>query len=232
MKSLFLPVILLLCSCAAMKKSAVHDLDNGFYTVQRGDTVQKAYAAISESDIRLYRSSGNQVSGELPFFTFSLDPCPSDTLAGPLVLKRRSADLDITTILLKFRFPRAGVPAQLNSSFNAALYLGYRHDFFRFRDRIDPLGRRTREQHHFEFDFGPFAGIGAAAINPTTTSGLVNEEYDGVIWQKGLAAFIGSGNFSVGIGIGFDGLLNRHRHQWIYQEKPWLGILVGLNLTN
>ena len=215
-----------------MKKTTVHDLESGFYTAKTGATTQRVYAAICDTALRLYPAASKKPPSLSPLISLSLNPLPSDSLAGPLLLKRVSMDFDITTVLLKFRFSRSGLPAQLNSSFNAAFYLGYRRDYFRFRDQTDPLGIRTRDQHHFEIDFGPFAGIGAAPVNPTTTRGRVNEEYDGVIWQKGLALFIGSGNFSVGLGMGFDGLLNRHRHQWIYQEKPWLGLLVGLNLTN
>lgn len=32
-------------------------------------------------------------------------------------------------------------------------------------------------------------------------------------------------------GLGFDTLLDRNAQFWIYQERPWLGLMLGLNLN-
>jgi len=38
-------------------------------------------------------------------------------------------------------------------------------------------------------------------------------------------------NISIAMGIGFDFLLDGNRDVWIYQNKPWLGFAVGINLN-
>ncbi|MFN0013356.1 MAG: hypothetical protein ACKVU2_02310 [Saprospiraceae bacterium] len=41
---------------------------------------------------------------------------------------KTSIDLDLTTILFKYRPAETDLPAQLNSQFNFAVYSGYRRD--------------------------------------------------------------------------------------------------------
>lgn len=224
-------IILLTGSCTSLRETSVHELDDGYYRVtEKNKAAEKIYLQVTEDSLLLFALPLHP--GQGAGRTVSLNRIPADSLSKPLLLQHSSVDIDLTTILLKYRFRRPSLPGQLNSNFNAALYIGYRRDYYRFRDRKDPLGNRTREMHHFEIDIGPFAGIGATAINPSTTAGLVAEEYDGVLLQKGLAVFVGGGRFSLGLGLGFDGLLNHHRHEWIYQEKPYIGLLIGLNLGN
>jgi hypothetical protein len=223
---------LLLYSCAAVKTTSVHELESGFYTARSGSLIKPVYARISADEIMLLPLEPGKKPGTAPWLTITRADIPADSLTQPLVLIRRSVDLDLTTVLLKFRFPQTVLPAQLNSHFNAALYAGLRKDWYHFRDHTDPLGRRVRKQTHREIDLGPFIGFGATAVNPSTTASRITEEYDGVVLQKGLALFIGSGQLTIGLGLGFDGLLSQHRRVWIYREKPWLGFLIGLNLAN
>jgi hypothetical protein len=224
-------ILFVACSCTSLRKTTVHELDDGYYRVMGKEQAgRKMYLQVSDDSLFLFNLPLK--TGQYPVQTISLSRYPQDSLKRPLLLLYNSLDIDLTTILLKYRFRRPALPGQLNSNFNAALYLGYRRDYFRFRDRRDALGNRQREIHHFAVDFGPFAGIGATAINPSTTHDRVAEEYDGVVLQKGIAVFIGSSRFSIGIGLGFDGLLNRHRQYWIYQERPYIGLLIGLNLSN
>ncbi|WP_165940196.1 MULTISPECIES: hypothetical protein [Dyadobacter] len=56
-------------------------------------------------------------------------------------------------------------------------------------------------------------------------------EYDGLVWGKGIAGIIGINNFTIGLAIGFDNLLDKNKQVWIYQGKPWLGLAFGLNLN-
>jgi hypothetical protein len=232
MKS-FIPWICaaLLCSCTTLRKSTGHDLNDGYYRVlEKNKPPRKVYLQVTDDSLFLYPSPLQP--GRPSTQSFSLNRYPADSLLKPVVLLRTSMDLDLTTILLKYRFSTPALPNQLNSNLNAALYVGYRRDYFRFRESKDPLGKRHREINHFELDIGPFAGIGATAINPSTTEGQVAEEYDGVVLQKGVAVFFGGSRFSIGIGLGFDGLLDHKKNVWIYQNKPYLGLMIGLNLTN
>lgn len=221
-----------LSSCAAVKTATVHELESGRYTARSGTVVKPVYARITAEEVALLPLDIRKKPVPVPWLSVSRAEFPADSLQQKLVLTKQSVDLDLTTVLLRFRFRQPALPAQLNSHFNAALYAGLRKDWYLFRDHIDPLGRRIRKQYHREIDIGPFIGFGATAVNPSTTASRITEEYDGVVLQKGLALFIGSGQLTIGLGLGFDGLLSPHRKQWIYQEKPWLGLLIGLNLAN
>ncbi len=221
--------------CNAVKQSATHDLLDGFYTMksQDGDK-EKVYSDIEDSSITIYpflASAGKQPDTAHPAVFYRYTPGAAG-VQTPLKLVKHSVDIDVTTILLKYRFSTSTLPNQLNANLNAAVYAGYRTDFFTFHDTQDPLHRSTRNVSHFEFDLGVFAGIGITPINSSVTGGQLDVEYDGVVFQKGVAFFMGSRQLTLGIGLGFDGLLDKNKSAWIYQEKPWLGLLIGLNLSN
>lgn len=68
-------------------------------------------------------------------------------------------------------------------------------------------------------------------MSPTNTSFAIEEEYDGVIWSKGLAFIFAVNRFTTGFSLGFDSLLDKNKDVWIYQSKPWFGLAFGLNLN-
>jgi hypothetical protein len=142
-----------------------------------------------------------------------------------------SFDLDVMSIVFKYRPYTSGFPNQLNTNFNAAEFIGYRSDLYILSYDKNPLNAYHRRINHFAYSFGGFIGLGATQINPWVTNNNVQSEYDGFIMTKGIAALIGVGEFTFGAGLGFDHLLDKNRKVWIYQEKPWLGFTVGLNIN-
>ncbi|MFY9310502.1 MAG: hypothetical protein WAQ28_15765 [Bacteroidia bacterium] len=68
-------------------------------------------------------------------------------------------------------------------------------------------------------------------MTPTTTNGAIPIEYDGVVWNKGIAGIIAVNNFTVGLAAGFDNLLDNNHRLWVYESKPWFGLAFGLNLN-
>lgn len=42
---------------------------------------------------------------------------------------------------------------------------------------------------------------------------------------------IGVNNLTVGVGVGWDYLTDRDKAIWIYQNKPWIGVTIGLNIN-
>jgi hypothetical protein len=49
-----------------------------------------------------------------------------------------------------------------------------------------------------------------------------------MIFQTGIAGFIESDIASFGVAIGLDYLLNDDRKIWVYNNKPWVGFIVGI----
>lgn len=224
-------IVFVCISCTTFKHAGTHNLQDGYYVFKTDTSKQTVYAHVTEEKLSLHplRNSRGAPLPQ-PFFQTTTGTGVADSLSRPFTLIQNSIDLDLGTVLFKYRFARKAVPNQLNSQLNFALYSGYRRDYYRFQVQQNPLGVYRQRVRHFEFDIGVFAGLGTTPINPTVTNGLVAEEYDGIVWQKGVAFFIGSNSFTAGIGIGTDALLDRNRRHWLYQERPWLGVMIGLNL--
>jgi hypothetical protein len=78
---------------------------------------------------------------------------------------------------------------------------------------------------------GAFGGIASTGVTPWTTNNLSSDEYNGLILSRGFALMIGLNTLTVGLGVGWDYLTDRDKRIWIYQNKPWYGLSVGLNLN-
>ncbi|OWY21202.1 hypothetical protein C7N43_10465 [Sphingobacteriales bacterium UPWRP_1] len=222
--------ITLVCSCSVMEKAAVHDFNSGFYKLRLGSEKSKpVYLNVDDVAITAYPALGKLVNGQ-PILEFSL----ADTSAGnfyPLMFTKKSIDIDITSILFKYRFPKNGLPPELTTDFNAALYAGWRTDFYLLKRKKDPFNNYTYDLVNRGFDLGLFAGAGTTTIGPFSTGNVVGNEYNGMIAQAGIAGFLESKVASFGIATGFDYLLSNDRKHWIYNKKPWLGLIVGIALN-
>lgn len=142
-----------------------------------------------------------------------------------------SFDIDVLTIPFKYRPGTAGIPQQLNTSFQGALYIGGRRDVFRIKYKQTPLGNYRKRFNHLGYSVGVFSGLGSALINESVTAGIVTYEYDGLLLLNGVAGIVGVNNFTLGLAVGTDFLMDRNRREWIYQHKPWVGLVFGLNLN-
>jgi hypothetical protein len=60
---------------------------------------------------------------------------------------------------------------------------------------------------------------------------MTTAEYSGFVLTRGLAAMVGVNDLTFGIGVGWDYLTDRDKDIWVYQNKPWYGLTVGLNLN-
>lgn len=221
-------------SCTSIKHTGAHEFGDGYFVLKTGTAApQKVYAVITEDSVALHPLL-TDTRQPLPdvIKTTAIEGSAQDSLALPFLLVRTSIDLDMSTVLFKYRFNRTSLPNQLSSNLNFALYCGYRHDYFKFQVQPDPFKKYKHRVRHFEFDMGVFAGFGSTPMNPSVTQNAIDTEYDGIVFQKGIALFIGSKSFTAGVGIGTDGLMDRNRKYWLYQEKPWLGVMIGLNLTD
>lgn len=152
-------------------------------------------------------------------------------LLEPITLQKQSLDIDITSILLKYRPPVQGLPAQIHTDLNMALYAGWRYDYYYIKSHKDPLGKTYQKISSRGYDFGIFVGPGTTTLSPFTTRNRLDIEYNGIILQSGVAGFIESNLASFGLSIGYDYLLNRDRKIWIYRNKPWVGFVIGIALN-
>ena len=224
-------VIGVLSSCNTIEKASLHGLNSGYYKL-KSDNIndQNVYLDVTDEKIDVYHHIKRQPDKK-QFMTIPLNTTTDSLIFNPMVFKKQSLDVDITSIILKYRSSVFGLPAQLTTDLNMALYVGWRHDNYHIRSKRDPLGRSYRKISNRGFDFGVFAGPGVTLISPFTTQNKRTDEYNGMIIQTGIAGFIESNVASFGLAIGYDYLLNSDQKIWIYNNKPWVGFIVGIALN-
>lgn len=227
---LLIVAILQFSACSIFEKSSQHGFESGYYRykAENGEK-SKVFLDIGEENISGYGLTGDRLNRS-PVLEISL--APGDTLdEHPVTFIKHSIDIDITTILFKYRPGVQTLPAQLVTDFNAALFAGWRRDNYHLQTYTHPF----RHDHYGAvargFDIGLFGGVGTTAVNPFSTNESVASEYNGMILQYGIAGFIESNVASFGLSLGYDYLLSKDRKYWIYNRKPWIGFIVGIALN-
>lgn len=147
------------------------------------------------------------------------------------VLLHREFDFDIFTLPFKVRPGREGVPTQLNTNFNAALYLGRRLDFYHLNRHPLPTGRTVPLIRTVGVGYGLFTGLGSSYITADLTHGHAPTDYEGLVMHSGAAVIYDAHVFNVGAAVGVDRLLGADADYWLYQDRLWFGLLFGLNLN-
>lgn len=148
-----------------------------------------------------------------------------------VVLLRREFDFDIFTLPFKVRPGREGVPVQLNTNFNAALYFGRRLDFFHLNRHRAPSGHTAPLIRTVGLGYGLFTGLGSSYITADLTRGHATVDYEGFVVHSGVAVIYDARVFNVGAAVGVDRLLGADANYWLYQQRLWFGLLFGLNLN-
>lgn len=227
----FLASLLIFCSCGMLKELPKKEFTTGYYTKRIAGKDNSVYVAVTDTLVSVYNL---RKESNVPAVDTSSRITYKQTSTGQpekAALIKNSLDVDFLTIPLKVRFSQKYVPAQINANLNGAIYLGYRTDRYNIIYENDPLAKNSRKINHYGFSAGLFTGFGGTFISPTNTANQIEHEYDGIVWSKGFAGIIAIGNFSAGVAIGFDNLLDRNKNIWIYENRGWLGLALGLNLN-
>jgi hypothetical protein len=219
-------------SCVPFDKIYSHEFNSGYFKLKSyGSKPEKIYLNLTEDSLFVYpviknnKSVISDTAGIRADKISSVSP-GSDFYQSTFI--KTSADVDLSTVIVKYRPAVANVQSQLNSNVNAILYAGFRKDFFRIKSHTSPIRDLNTFIRHTGFDFGFFAGIGITPVNPTVTMNRTTQEYDGIVFQKGISVFGTFENMSIGIALGFDNLLDNNKNIWIYNQKPWIGIVLGI----
>lgn len=232
---LFFISLCLLTSCSTIRESSKYEFVDGIYKTKIFNNKKtRVYVALSEDSVSVYKLGSRKSAfsiDTLKSLSISFPSIQKDSLFSPHNFTQRSFDLDILTIPFKYRPGTLSLPNQLNTNFNGAMYVGYRRDIHRLTYKRAPLRVFKRKINHYGYSFGFFSGLGATAMNPWVTRDQIAYEYDGLIWLKGIAGIVGINNFTFGIAVGIDHLLDKNSGIWIYQGKQWVGLAFGLNLN-
>ena len=229
----YLLLAILHIGCGTLKESVSHGLTNGVYRYKSADHPKSTvYVQVEEKYLELYPASTKKGT----FDTTNILVVPmNEEVNAPigkgLRLSKQGWDLDLITVVFKYRFHTPSLPQQFSSHLNGGLYFGRKWESFRFQNSVNRIGRIKKNIQYKTLDLGFMVGLGSTPMNASVTQNQIQTEYDGLVFQKGIAVFGGVSQFTFGFGLGFDTLLDQNRKVWIYQEKPWIGLMVGINLT-
>ncbi len=226
-------IIALFSSCGVLKNSPKYQLANGYYKSKSfSSKTEKVYIDNEEDTVYVYKFDKQLKTVDTSSKTRLVFAQKTSRINdNSKFFRQPSFDVDFVTMPFKYRPTQRGFPQQFNTNLNGAVYFGLRNDVYQLKYKETPLKKFERQTTHYGFSFGLFTGIGGTAINPWVTNNVVGYEYDGVAWSKGISAIIGINNFTIGLALGFDDLLDENKDFWIYQQKPWLGLAFGLNLN-
>jgi len=220
-------------SCVSTGKIARHDFDSGFYNLKiQGSQSSSVYAKVTEDSVIIYPVITNGKK-ELPNMSsgtgLKLSKTKTDKYLNKSCFINNSLDIDLTSILFKYRQPKDDVPAQFSADLNFAVFLGFRKDYYKMASSVHPLHDDISFIRQIGFDLGIFAGIGTSPVNPSNTNNIISQQYDAMIFQKGIAGFISYGKMSLGLALGFDNLMDKNRPSWVFNQKPYLGLVIGIS---
>lgn len=228
---IFLP--LFFCNCEVLKQSSKKDFNEGFYKSRLfHKKLKKVYVVPEENLIKVYTEKGlDKIDTAIAVkIAFPADQKPGD-FKGYL-FRKSSVDIDINSILLKYRPSVSGFPNQLHTSiFNGVFFVGYRNDMYELKYIENPLHIFKRNIRHYGYSFGVFAGLGTTPMNEYVTQNNIAIEYDGFVNVEGVAVILSIRKLNFGLNYGMEHLMDPNRGFWIYQGKSWVGLSVGLHLN-
>lgn len=229
----YLLTFTMLTSCMVMHSTAKTELADGFYQLKSKEGSRKVFVDVDDAILSVYPIKENTKPLEVDTTGSVLTYYPKldERSKTKIKLSQNSFDMDFMTIPVKYRFAVAEMHPQLNANVNGAVYLGLRQDAYSLSYHINPVADNLRKITHFSYSVGFFTGFGNTAMSPTVTGNAIEQEYDGVVWSRGIAAIVGVNKITIGVALGVDMLLDKNRSSWIYENKPWLGIALGLNLN-
>jgi len=220
-------VFFLISACSIIQSGNKESFAEGRYFIKEKGK-QNVFINMQEDTVKVYYM--NKKKEVVSPKTEKIYPQYSKKQLAGTKLYISSFDVDFLTLVLKLRPATSGMEAQMNTNLNGVLYFGRRVDAYSLKYQSNPLKDYNRQIKHYGFSMGGFVGLGGSTIGPNTTNNQLSYEYDGVILNKGIAAIIAIDNFTLGFSLGFDTLLDKNKNLWIYQNKPNIGLAVGMNL--
>ena len=219
--------------CTTMSEPAKSKLANGYYaTKDPRSKKQQRYVFYKNDTIRVYQlnKSDNKTIDTARATSLAFPEEIDNAPPGKFTFSKQSVSLNFQTILFKFRPASANIPNQLSTEFNFNLYIGHSTDIYHIRYQANPLQTNKRKFDHIAYSYGFFTGFGETPVSASVTRNQITYNYDGLVWLNGVGGILGTRGFTLGAGVGIDQLLDRNHDVWIYQRKPWIGLLLGIKL--
>jgi hypothetical protein len=219
--------------CDVTGSSSKFQFGDGYYRSRlNGEKNRKYYVTAGTDSIKVYPANiSRQIADTVKSITVMFPQHIAPVNFSKKKFTSQNFDLDVITVIFKFRPPIKDYPGQLNTNFNGALYAGFRKDVYMLSYSNSPLHIANRKIIHNGFSFGGFVGLGSARIDEFVTLNRIGYEYDGVLFTPGVAAELGLNKINFILMSGIDFLADKNSHKWVNEKKVWVGIGLGLNLN-
>lgn len=258
--SLFLLILLLSSSCASLRQQDETTQLNAVFTIpahqnlyvsSRGNVLiktlpKRARAALYQKGDTLYAEFIGRSLPPLDNRLNTIDQSDSSAIIFVHYLphlnrieekspwfryKSTAFDMDLTTMPLRYRPSTQGLPGQLNDyNLNVNVHVGFRQDYGRYRTTCFRHNQRSEIQP-FSVGFGSILGLAPVAVNSFSTQGRVANDYQALGISYGLSTTFSFSSFSAGLAVGYEKIADFNNRIWIYDNKPWIGFTLGVNLN-
>jgi len=223
----------IISGCGINRHTSKYSFNDGYYRSKLNGRKYKKYYVVTGSDsIKVYPSNiSRQLADTVKSVTFLFPPHIQPKDFKNKTFSSKNFDLDVISVIFKYRPRVPDYPPQLNTYFNGAFYAGYRKDSYILSYDNTPLHVANRQIIHHGYSFGGFAGLGSARIDEFVTLNRINYEYDGVVFTTGIASELDLDKINFVMLSGLDFLTDKNSHLWVNNQKIWIGIGIGLNLN-
>lgn len=225
-------ILFLFSACGVLKDTANDGFSEGKYNSKIFKS-KKVYVKNSGDSLIVYNLQKINKDFKIDTGKYSIKSFPYNTKEKlqSHTFNATTFDFDALAIPFKYRPLSNSLPQQFTTSLNGAAFLGFRNDNYKLKYENNFFNSYRRETRHYGISVGGFAGFGSTAMNPWVTNSNINSEYEGVVFTKGAALIMAIGKFTSGFAVGWDNLLDKNNIHWIYENKPWFGLVFGLNLN-
>jgi len=231
--SILVMICVIMSACGVNRHTSKYSFTDGYYHSKlNGRKYKKYYVVTGSGSVKVYPASiSRQLADTVRSKTFLFPPHIQPKDFKNQIFRSKNFDLDVITVIFKYRPPVTDYPAQLNTNFNGAFYAGYRKDSYILSYNNTPLHVANRQIIHHGYSFGGFAGLGSARIDEFVTLRRIDYEYDGVVFTTGIASELDLDKINFVLLSGLDFLTDKNSHVWVNNKKIWVGIGIGLNLN-
>lgn len=220
-------------SLTKVSASIREDPDAVFISISKDDTTAKVGKPFS---VTLPASVVSSVLSETRAFTsppkylFGTREAGFDNnFEGGFTYRQLRPYVQAVAIAVKFRGPVGNALQQVETGSTFALAGGFKNSWSKYKGAKNSLGFTTRT---WSIASGLLLGGGVVDIGTKTTQGQVldTQASKNFIIPVGLHLVVGFNNINLGVAVGQDIITGPNKTLWNYYKKPWVGILVGLDI--
>jgi hypothetical protein len=168
----------LIVGCGVTRSSSKYDFADGYYYSKLNGKQNKKYYITSSGDsIKVYPADIAKYNADTIKSITVLFPPNKKPLNFPQYKFRAlGLDLNVISIVLKYRPAVKNFPAQLNNNFNGAIYAGYRTDNYFLKYENTPLHVANTKISQQGYSVGGFAGLSSVNMVEFVTLNSIKYE--------------------------------------------------------